>query len=172
MGFVRKTTTLFLMFLLTVSLVVFGLSTLYYQKSLSRLISDISVKNDHIKALDYVYNSLTENHTKLTNEYMLKVQREQELSGEYLDVKSLKEDAEKNRDLFSLDLNKTRKELSSANSEITRLEDRVFFLEEEAAILEDKADNLSLSLADVIEDAEDICDEIKGVFNLTECKKY
>lgn len=164
MGYINKGATLFLFLFLLVALLSFGGSTVYYQKSFSRLNSELSEKNDKISSLTYTLNSLSSNHSKLNELLNLKIQREIDLTGQYEDVQAEKESITTEKLSVEGELNFTKSSLKSALLNIT--------------ILNDEIEDMNLSIIELQEDYEDlfnetvdICEEAASL-NISECEDY
>ncbi len=172
MGLIKKTTTLFLMFLLAVALSAYGGSILFYQSNLGSLTEEMSVKNQHIKSLEAVLESFDQNYTQLRERYDLKVQREEELSVEYTDLKDVKDRIEEDREKISMNYNETQRALTRALLNISRMEVTIEDLEDDIDYLEVRNQNLSSELNKVKDDAEDICSEVAKLPDVADVSEF
>ncbi len=171
MGYIKKYTTLFLFFLLVIALVSFISGVVFYQKSFSRLNSDIQTRNKEIAHLNDVVTSLRQNYTRLDEILQLKIQKEEDLSLQYLDMKTVKEGLEEDKvelegyivDL-SESLNETLTQLTKARLNISILQGEIEDLEIEIDILEE-------DLSQVLNDTKEICEDSEAL-NISECEDY
>ncbi|MBN1503363.1 hypothetical protein JW930_07525 [Candidatus Woesearchaeota archaeon] len=164
MGYIRKNTTLILLFLLIVALLVYGGSTVYYQKSLTKLNQNLADKDTQIETLTGTLQSLESNHTRLEELLNMKVQREMDLTDQYEDVKSEKEILFVDKLSVERELNTTKRELNIAMLNISIL---IHDMDE----LRVSYDELEADYSEIYNDTIGICEDAEDL-NITECEDY
>ena len=87
MAYVRKTTTLLLVFLLILTIGSFSFSIIHYQQSLTRLHNDIDKKTTEITGLASDVNSLKKELANLNSILDIQILREENLSEQYVTLK-------------------------------------------------------------------------------------
>jgi hypothetical protein len=165
MGYVRKLTTLFLLLVLVLSLCAFAGSVYFYQKNLKNMNGELTGRDTEIGRLNGALTSMTQNYTKLAEAYALKIERESELSGQYTDIKGVKETLEVDKVNLSSGLNNTQQQLNRALLNISALQTTISNLNLNIVTLESEAGTIK-------NDTIYICGKIHNKINLTVCKDY
>lgn len=165
MGHIKKATTLVLFLLLLAVIGAYSLSTVYYQKAFTGLNDRILKQDIAIGDLKEVVAVMDANITGLRSQLSLQAMREENLSRQYTDIRSVKEQLSTEKQDLENQLAGTQKDLARSKEEILRLTDQISLLSYNYA-------SLNKTLATVMDDVEDICDEIRGKVNVSDCKKY
>jgi len=118
---------------------------------------DVRTKTGQINTMSDKITSLTYNLTNLNEILNIQIIREENLSEQYLGVKTEKEKVES-------DLSETKQELVNARVEIDELV-------QDITNLNVKYFDLNRSFEIVLDDVEDICDDATAL-NLSDCDDY
>lgn len=172
MGYIRKYTTLFLFLLLVVALLSFAGASVFYQKTFASLNSDLSRKNDEIKLHRSTIESLTENYTRLDEMLQLRIQKEEDLNVQFLDLKDVKEELEADKTTLEGDVVNMSASINGTLSLLQKTRFNLTLLEEEIYDLNDDIVELEGEMSEILNDTIYICEHIEGEINLTRCEDY
>jgi chromosome segregation ATPase len=164
MGFIKKSTTILLVLLLTLSTIIVLLSMAYYRLSLGKINTQMELRDDRIENLS---NELDATKLTLAEKAALldvQIKREANLSSLFTDLKSVKEKTEGEKKQAEGKLNQTQGELLSVKIELDNLQYRYINLNSSYS-------SLNSSYAVILDDAQDICRKSASL-NISECKKY
>ena len=144
---------------------VFTYSIVFYERSLTRLNQVSKDRQEMIDELSNYAYALNSNISTLSGQLSLQLRREQNLSGQFLDMKLKKESLDEENTGLKIDLNETKTDLIDSRLEINDLKRSL-------AILQTDYKNLNDAYDVVVDDAGDICSEIQDKVNVTRCDKY
>ncbi|NTV24291.1 MAG: hypothetical protein HGA85_08050 [Nanoarchaeota archaeon] len=164
MGYIKKSTTLVLFLMLLVSIIAFTGSVIFFQKTMSTLNEAISGKDSQIGSQKSMIEGLEMNLSRISDKLELQLRREENLSGQYSELKDANELLTSEKQSLTAKLNSTEAELKDREEEIEDLE---------VDISEWMSDYfwLNQTLRNVTNDAEYICDKAAAL-NLSRCKNY
>jgi chromosome segregation ATPase len=164
MSYVKRNSTLILFFLVLVSIIFLGSSVVIYQKSLTGLNDDLRNQNNEIRSLNTYVTGLKLNLSNLKEIIDIQMMREENLSEQFIDLKSDKENLEDDFASTSISLNDTKKDLEKSKFTISSLV-------EVNRDLNSSYDDLDELYEKVLDDINDVCDEAVSL-NISECSEY
>ena len=168
MVYINKRTTLVLFLLLIMSIIFFGAAVVYYQQSLTKLNDDIRDKRVELDTLTTKINKISSNLSMLSETLDVQVQREENLSGQFINLKDEKDLVEDQKKELEIKFEDTKDELIEAKIDIENLEDDI----NELIVVNSY---LNETLEDVLDDVGDVCDDIHDLYpnlNITDCQDY
>ena len=161
MTYVKRRSTLVLFFLVLISVTFLSASIVMYQNSLTKLNDGLRDRKTQIMDLSKTVAKLDSNISKQTQIINLQIQREENLSAQFTNVKTEKEGLITDIDKLKEDLKDTEDELKTAIVDIS-------MLKSELSDLNVSYNNLEDDLDDAVDDIKDICSE----YNSTICEDY
>jgi len=142
---------------------LFGASR-YYENSFSSLNNKIMDKEEELIAIKEQRDSLELELNKISKLLDIQMRREENLSEQYTEIRTVKEKVTEEKQNLSLNLNETSALLDEANLLIDSLQHNLTIVLEELNETEAKYYN-------VLDDLEDVCDEAEEL-NISDCEDY
>ena len=141
MAYMKRNVNFGLILLIVATLLLFAGFTVYYQITYAGLSEEYQTK---INELDALTASLLAEKTKLNEtSYQLKIkaEREEDLSSKYDDMKSIKEQLERDKALLQEELSDTKSDLAQKSAELTATKNDLSIANSKIDDLEDTIDS-------------------------------
>lgn len=164
MAYVKKTATLFLFFIVIVSIIFVSVAVVFFQRSLSSLNDNLRNRENDIRDLNLELSSLNTNVSNLNKILDIQLLREENLSVQYLTLKIDNEDLNVKNIKLENDLEETKDDLSDAISKVTNQKFEISALQLENT-------NLTDTNEIIFEDINDICEDALSL-NISICSRY
>ena len=169
MAFIKKNTTMILVALIVITLIFFTISTYFYHNNLRQLTQNLENKTIEAQSLSDELNYYVSRLNQTKQDLVTKQEREEDLSGKYLDVKSEKEELQFNQTRLVNDLKDKNEKILDLTGDISGLEDEISSKEAQIRSYQTDIDELEDEVIWWQDQVDDICSEAVNSGNISGC---
>lgn len=169
MSYITRNANIILLFLIVLSATALVGATVYFQTNFERINKAYDAKLEKLNAVSEELNQKESMLGSLQQNLTIKIQREQELSGKYTEVRTEKETVEKERNQLSTEKQSLQAELDESERVLGETKNS---LESEKALsssLQDQVDDLKVEVDHLKDDKDDLADEVGNLQTKVSC---